>query len=71
MSRKACKRCNGTKKIHLETCDYGPKSEVLDGTCQCDPFRPPSGGWMGNPIGLECPDCHGTGERQRAAATAP
>jgi len=66
MPRKLCKRCKGTKKIHLDNCEAaGTNSTVLDGTCVCDPFRPPSGGWMGTAIGLECPDCRGTGERQR------
>ena len=65
MARKVCKRCSGQKMIHLDTCDFGPKSSVLDGECTCDKTKPPVSCWGGGVVGIKCPDCNGTGERQK------
>lgn len=67
MSRKVCKKCNGRKRVHLDNCDYGGNSTVLDGNCSCTPEIPGSH-WQDGVGGVLCSECNGTGERQRAKA---
>jgi len=63
MGRKVCRRCEGRKTVHLEHCE-GLK--VLDGNCTCNPENH-SPGFIDLGPGVTCPECSGTGERNRTS----